>query len=79
MTTNSRNLYVSFNDNPEKNLKTEMGVDGEEKAIRTIASHRADWTSPYTVKIFECDLRQMVILVSWDVFKKTFWRNNITL
>jgi hypothetical protein len=34
----------------------------EEKAIRTVASHRADWTSPYTVKIFECDLRQMVIL-----------------
>jgi hypothetical protein len=43
MTTNIRHLYVFFNDNPE------------EKAIRTIASHRADWTSPYTVKIFECD------------------------
>jgi hypothetical protein len=72
MTTNSRHVYVSFNDNPE------------EKAIRTIASHRGDWTSPYTVKIFECVLRQMVILsVSKENvmgrFKKTSWRNNITL
>jgi hypothetical protein len=56
-----------------------MGVDGEDKAIPTIASHRADWTSPYTVKIFESVLRQMVILMSWDVFKNTSWRNNITL
>jgi hypothetical protein len=52
MTTNSRTLYVSFN-NLEKNFKTKIGVDGEEKkAIRTIASHRADSTFPYTVKIF---------------------------
>ncbi len=52
MTTNSRTLHVSFNDNLAKNFKTKIGVDGEDKPIRTIASHRADWTSPYTVKIF---------------------------
>jgi hypothetical protein len=30
MTTNSRTLYVSFN-NLEKNFKTKIGVDSEEK------------------------------------------------
>jgi hypothetical protein len=51
----------------------------KKKAIRTIASHRADWTFPYTFKIFESVLRQMAILMSCDVLKKTFWRNNIAL